>query len=125
MQKSKWQAEPPIDVPADGKPMFQGDTYLRSVPRLPAGARLVKRGGEHVIAHSETEHHHVALGGDYYTTDDPMLAYLVVAEPTVTEHRREHDAHRALRLLADGGEVVWEIGRQREQTPEGWARVVD
>lgn len=80
---------------------------------------------EHVVAHSETGHHHVALGGDYYTVPgNQMVAYLVTRGPVEIEHRRSTDTHETLELLGDG-EVVWEISRQREHVPEGWRRVED
>lgn len=104
----------------------QGDLLIRRIDRLPDGTKGAS-GKEHVIAHSETGHHHVALGGVYHATDDPMLAYLVTQGPVVVEHRRSHDTHESLRLLAESevGETVWEIRRQREYVPEGWRRVED
>lgn len=113
-----------ITIIPNGAPAFQGDLMVRTVSRLPDG--LTERpGGEHIVAHSETGHHHVALGGRYYTGPDPLVAYLVTAGPTVIEHRRSTNTHQAFELLADGPEVVWEIRRQREYTPEGWRRVED
>lgn len=111
-------------VATDGRPAFQGDVMFRRVPALPAGSTR-SDGREHIVAHSETGHHHVALGGTYYTTGDPMLSYLVTTDPVLVEHRRSTDTHETLELLSDGGEVVWEIRRQREYTPEGWRRVED
>ena len=86
-------------ISPDGRPAFQGDVMFRRIERLPSNATLQK-GTEHVVAHSETGHHHVSLGGAYYTTPDPFVAYLVTAAPV-------------------------EIRRQREHTPEGWRRVED
>lgn len=114
-----------------GAPAFQGDCMFRRVDRLPAGVtrqkgRLRTSGvSEHVVAHSETGHHHVALGGEYYTSGDPFVAYLVTTETTRVEHRRSTDTHETLELLVDGPKVIWEIRRQREHTPEGWRRVED
>src|SRR6185295_15874759 len=113
-------------IKADGRPAFQGDVMFRRVDKLPPG--LVKKdGAEHVVAHSETGHHHVALGGDYYSVPgNPMLAYLVTKKVVKVEHRRSTDTHETLQLLkGDAPEVVWEIGRQREHAPEGWRRVED
>ena len=108
----------------NGKPAFQGDVMFRRVAKLPHGAKRID-GAEHVVAHSETGHHHVALGGSYFTTGDPFVAYLVATAPVVVEHRRSTDTHERLELLSDGAEVVWEIRRQREHAPEGWRRVED
>ena len=105
-------------------PAFQGDVMFRRVAELPNNASR-KEGTEHIVAHSETGHHHVALGGAYDTTPDPFVAYLVTTQPTIVEHRRSTDTHERLELLTDGPEVVWEIRRQREHSPEGWRRVED
>lgn len=111
-------------ITPDRRPAFQGDVMFRRIDVLPAGATR-QDGREHIVAHSETGHHHVALGGTYYTGADPFVAYLVTTEPVVVEHRRSTDTHERLELLVDGPEVVWEIRRQREHTPEGWRRVED
>lgn len=112
-------------IKPDGTPCFQGDVMFRRIAKLPAGVKRVDS-TENVVAHSETGHHHVALGGTYYTTPDPFVAYLVTREIVRVEHRRSTDTHETLELLADGeSEVVWEIGRQREHTPEGWRMVQD
>lgn len=112
------------NVAADGRPAFQGDVMFRRISRLPTGLTPIEA-EEHIVAHSETGHHHVALGGTLYHTNDPLLAYLVTRVDTKVEHRRSTDTHETLDLLCDGGEVVWEIRRQREYTPEGWRRVED
>lgn len=113
-------------IKTDGRPAFQGDVMFRKVDKLPADC-VKQDGAEHVVAHSETGHHHVALGGQYYAKPgDEFLAYLVINRPVVVEHRRSYDTHESLELLSDGeGEVVWEIRRQREHTPEGWRKVLD
>lgn len=111
-------------ISPSGAPAFQGDVMFRRVAKLPTGVTRQK-GKEHIVAHSETGHHHVAIGGAYYTTPDPFVAYLVTKATVRVEHRRSTDTHETLELLADGGEVVWEIRRQREHTPEGWRRVED
>lgn len=112
-------------IEPNGLPAFQGDTVFRRVDKLPDDAKRAAVAKEHVVAHSETGHHHVALGGTYYTTADPLRAYLVTTTPVKVEHRRSTDTHETLELLSGGGEVVWEIGRQREYVPEGWRRVAD
>ena len=106
----------------------QGDVFFIRRESLPDGATKSKTVVDRVVAHSETGHHHVALGAaDYYKKPgDDMLAWLVTNQPVVVEHRRSFDTHEALELLADGGgEVIWEIRRQREHTPKGWRQVVD
>lgn len=114
----------------DGSPAFQGDVMFRSVPTLPAGAAKQPANGETIVAHSETGHHHVATGSDFdlYTVpNDPLHSYLVARAPIRIEHHRSTDTHETFKLDSDGcgGEVVWEIGRQREYTPAGWQRVTD
>ncbi len=112
----------------------QGDLIVRRVPTLPTGLKREKPQPSGVIvAHSETGHHHVATveAGDlvHYTSDDVLRSFIVAPpgqDVTIT-HQRAWDTHEALKLLGDeqGGEVIWEIRRQREYTPEGWRRVED
>lgn len=106
----------------------QGDVFFRRVKTVPSNAVAVEPQDEYVVAHSETGHHHVAAGADsYHMMDGGMVAYLVASGPVTVEHHRSYDTHEALNLLGDenGGEVIWEIRRQREYTPEGWRRVED
>ena len=103
----------------------QGDVLFRRIDVVPIGARPQK-GERHVVAHSETGHHHEAYGDGppvcYFTTDDPMLSYLSCgAGGIVVEHLRPTDTHDPIRL-APG---CWEVRRQREHVPEGWRMVMD
>ena len=102
----------------------QGDVLFRRVDKLPAGYKPTEN---KIVAHSETGHNHVAVGNfqRYEKPDDGMLSYMVSTEPIRVDHLRAWDTHEALELLADGGETIWEIRRQREWTPEGWRRVED
>jgi len=107
---------------ADRAPIAQGDCYLIPVDALPAG---VRKADDTIYAHSETGHHHVAYGdATLYHTDDPLLSYLVTRGPVEARHLREHETHESYELRGEG-EVVWEIRRQREYTPEGWRQVMD
>ena len=99
----------------------QGDVVFRRVEKLPKGCKKQK---DRIVAHSETGHNHVATGGDYYVKDG-MLSYLVCKGPVEIRHHRDWDTHETLELKGTGPEVVWEIRRQREHTPEGWRRIED
>lgn len=105
----------------------QGDLLIIKIDALPDGVERVK---DLVVAHSETGHHHVARGAVERFMEpggDGMLSYLVAKGPVQVEHLRSWDTHETLELLYDGTEteVVWEIRRQREWTPDGWRRVED
>ena len=105
----------------------QGDLIVRRVERVPAG---YEPSDDRVVAHSETGHHHVAVGDCtiHRSDDDALRMFLRARGPIEIEHRRPYDTHETLRLLWDQpevGEVIWEIRRQREHTPEGWRRVED
>lgn len=104
----------------------QGDIIIRRINKLPEGLKAEPKANEYVIAHSETGHHHVAQGNAQYYVKDQFLAYMVMQGPVTIEHRREYDTHEPLRFLNDSApEVVYEIRRQREWSPEGWKRVED
>lgn len=102
---------------------FQGDILIRRAKGpVPAGAKEILSG---VVAHSETGHHHVVLGGKAYATDNSMLLHVVAERAAVQfKHLRDFDTHETIEVLGTAGDV-YEIIRQREHTPEGWRRVED
>lgn len=105
----------------------QGDILITRVKEMPKDAIEAKaEKGKFIVAHSETGHHHVVAerpGVQYFTTKDPMIAYLDVIESTeaLLEHERSFDTHES--ILLKGG--TYEIRRQREYIPNGWRRVAD
>ena len=118
----------------NGKPVArrqvaQGDVLFRRVPGLPKGCTPQKPEADgYVVAHSETGHHHTvdATGVKVYQSEDPLVAYLVMesVESVDVEHQRSWDTHATFALLGDIG-ACWEVRRQAERTPQGWARVQD
>lgn len=115
-----------IDVP---KMAAQGDVLFRRVDALPEDATESPKRASHVVAHSETGHHHVASGPKicHFTTSDPMTCYLTVEGSIAVDHMRSYDTHAPLNLLGAGGgkQTIWQVRRQREYTPEGWRMVED
>lgn len=108
------------------RPSFQGDVMIRRITALPAGlaASEPTDDGWHVIAHSETGHHHVIDSRNAQMLIDKtndFIAYLDVATPTILEHLRSFDTHEPY-LLEPG---LYEVRRQREHVPEGWRRAAD
>ncbi len=99
----------------------QGDVIFRRVVKLPEGCT---KNADLVVAHSETGHNHVATSGELWVKDG-MLSYLVCNGPVQIEHKRDWDTHETLELRGTGPEIIWEIRRQREYTPEGWRRIED
>jgi len=116
-----------IKIKNDGTPVFQGDLAIRAVSALPDQAS--KSDAQPVIvAHSETGHHHVVVGDGVtlWNTDHPLLSFLVVRGEATLEHQRAWDTHDPIRLdSGDKPEVIYEIRRQREHSPDGWRRVQD
>lgn len=104
----------------------QGELYFRAIPELPTGLTLVEPvNGQYIVGHSETGHHHVvdAPGTTMYA--DPknrLMAFLVVTAATSLRHLRPHDTHASVALNPG---TVWEVRRQREYVPGGWAQVAD
>lgn len=103
----------------------QGDLLIRRVEVVPEGYTAVPaEEGRHVLAHSETGHHHAmeALGVVCYRSENPLVSFLeVTGEPSILQHQRDWDTHDSLEI----GVGIYEIRRQREFTPEGWRRVED
>ena len=102
----------------------QGDLLLRRINTIPAAAQRVDpTNGRHVVAHSETGHHHTVPGDAelWRAPEDPMVCYLRCESPIVLEHHRPWDTHAPIMVPAG----TFELRRQREYTPEGWRRVED
>jgi hypothetical protein len=100
----------------------QGDIYIQKIDQLLDG--LIKEkpiDGQHIIAHSETGHHHVMKDVDKYTCDNPMIMFIIVKRPTILKHQRAFDKHEDIEFKPG----TYEIRRQREYVPEGWRRIED
>jgi len=104
----------------------QGDVLFRRVNELPVGAKEVEATeGKHVVAHSETGHHHyleAVPGVRRYVGSDPLIGYLSV-EGVGAEvvHARPWDTHETMRLTPG----IYEVRRQKEYVPGGFRRVED
>jgi hypothetical protein len=105
----------------------QGDLLITRIDALPKGLERVEpTGGYHIVAHSETGHHHTVgvLGVDYWREPgNPLRAYLTVEDGTTLQHHREFHTHAPIAI----GKGTYELRRPRERahTPEGWKRTVD
>lgn len=108
----------------------QGDLYIRRIDKLPEGSVPVPAiEGRHILAHSETGHHHVMLAErvnvSRLPTDDGKLLRLFFevapGEPVALKHLRPFDTHEPI-MFSPG---VYEARRQREYTPEGFRAVAD
>lgn len=105
----------------------QGDVLFLKVEAVPPEAtpQAPDEQNRHVVAHSETGHHH-ALVADGVTMfqepADPLVCYLRIdAEHADVVHHRPWDTHATVQLPKG----TWMVRRQREHTPEGWRRVED
>jgi hypothetical protein len=109
----------------------QGDLLIRRIPALPTNGLkpLATEGGNFIVAHSETGHHHVIAqrpNVQVFVSEDPMVSYLQVIEATdateaLLEHLRSYDTHETLQIPPG----IYELRRQREYTPEGYRKVQD
>jgi len=106
----------------------QGDVFFMKVEddALPKDAKpLPPTSNYHIVAHSETGHHHAvrADGTVFYEgPSDPFTCYLVVDSAYADiVHQRSFDTHETVRLEKG----TWLVRRQREYTPEGFRRVED
>jgi hypothetical protein len=107
-------------------PVAQGDVLFVPVSELPVNAQPATDTGRIVVAHSETGHHH-AIDDDgvvRFEVGDPLCCYLRVdGLHADVVHHRSFDTHPTVRLFGHGG--LYQVKRQREQTPRGWERVHD
>ena len=112
----------------------QGDVMLMVVPAsaIPKAAKERERtNGGHVIAHSETGHHHIVRNAGVQMFEEPgnpLVAYLKLEAGSSldVEHVRSYDQHEQLRHAGKKkSTTVVKVMRQREWAPEGWRRAVD
>lgn len=103
----------------------QGDLLIIKTDAIPKTAKAsTAENGKHILAHSETGHHHVIDSRSAQLLIDEtneFIAYLQVKEDAEVIHERSFDTHETLRLPAGN----YEIRRQREYTPEGFRRAAD
>jgi hypothetical protein len=105
----------------------QGDVMFLRINEIPADATPVAaEDGRHILAHSETGHHHAmrADGVAYFRGPDPFTCYLRVDGSRVgaeVTHERPFDTHETV-LLTPGS---WLVRRQREYVPQGYRMVQD
>ena len=102
----------------------QGELLIQKVDKLPGKVKkAAEKDGKFIVGHSETGHHHTVESSftTMYDTDNPMISFLEVDDTVDLVHERSYDTHTPLRL-APG---TYEIRRQREMRPEGWAAVSD
>src|SRR3990167_8319303 len=93
----------------------QGDLLILRVPTIPDKAleQLATGDNVHIIAHSETGHHHVVSASTakfFQVPTDMLTSYLEIAEDTTVKHLRDYDTHESFSLL----KWKYEIRRQRE-----------
>lgn len=113
-----------------GQPFFQGDLGAVEIDALPDGMMLAApTRGEHILAHSETGHHHVVEARTdvrvWHDPSDPLTSYLMVGDaalPLPLIHKRATDTH-APQFFLPG--KLYQLRRQREAAPEGWRRAAD
>lgn len=113
-----------------GKLAAQGDLMLIRMNDdevIPENAKEVApENGKHIVAHSETGHHHYLIGTEsvkyFADPSDQMTCYLKVSnEAADLIHDRSYDTHETISLTPGN----YKLRRQREYTPEGYRRVED
>ena len=95
----------------------QGDVLFRCIRALPPDLIEVGFAQPLVVAHSETGHHHHAVGEEVRlfekATRDPLVCYLRIdGDFADIVHERSFHTHETLRLARG----IWEVRRQREWT---------
>lgn len=106
-----------------GKYCAQGDLNIFACDEIPEGLKECKpRDGSHILAHSETGHHHIVDGNTVRVFEqDEFISYLDVQKESNVVHLRNFDTHETIALPPG----QYRISRQREYTPEGFRRAAD
>ena len=97
------------------------------IKAIPARAKpATAEGGNDVVAHSETGHHHVIekrRAEVYEAADDNFIAYVkALGDGADIVHKRDFHTHETISLAPNQS---YEIRRQREYVPEGFRRAQD
>lgn len=102
------------------KQAAQGDLLISKVDGLPEG---LTQSPSNVVAHSETGHNHVvnSLNALFYSSEDPLVSYVVISEDATLDHERKYDTHESI-FIKPG---VYRLNRQREYSDESFRRVID
>lgn len=107
------------------RPVFQGDVMILRIDAIPNTAiRADATHGKHVVAHSETQHHHVVdagLADRFIDQMNSFISYLNVASDVELTHLRSFDTHEPI-LLTPGTYIV---RQQREYVAKGFRRAAD
>lgn len=107
------------------RPSFQGDLMIMRIDSIPAKVKpAAVENNLHILAHSETGHHHVldSRNADRFIDEmNAFCSYLDVAEESEIRHLREFDTHEP--LLLEPGKYI--VKNAREHTPEGWRKSID
>ena len=108
------------------RPSFQGDIMVRRIPSLPAGLKPAPaENGVHILAHSETGHHHVIeerAAQKLIDETNAFVSYLRAVAPGEILHLRDFDTHEPLGIEKG---ALYEVRNAREFGVEGWRRTSD
>lgn len=101
----------------------QGDLNIFACESIPDGLVEKLPGAEgHVLAHSETGHHHVIDGNTVRVYEqDEFVSYLDVEKESNVVHLRQFDTHEPIALPPG----QYRMTRQREYMSEGFRRAAD
>lgn len=91
-----------------------GECLILPVKKLPKNAKEVYKGTEYTVAHSETGHHHVAVGELSVLTvpNNPNL-YLNVTADSLVKHLKAFDKHETKTLFKG----IYEVRKKSEFDP--------
>ncbi len=93
----------------------QGDLNIFSCKDIPKNLiEQKKEGGQYILAHSETGHHHVIDGNVARVVNkNEFISYMEVKEEAKIFHLRKFDTHKTI-VLPPGN---YRLTRQREYVP--------
>jgi len=100
----------------------QGDLLITKVSKIPDAKETPAENSEHVVAHSETGHHHV-IGAEkvrHFRIDD-FVSYIDVGADAKLVHKRNFDTHGSIKLSVG----KYRLNRQREYVAGAFQRAND
>lgn len=86
-----------------------GELLLKPITELPFDAQEVFKGKEHICAHSETGHHHVAVG-DIRVLQSGADFFLEAVKDSRIEHRKSFEKHETKTIFKGLYQIVLKKG---------------
>lgn len=82
-----------------------GETLLIPIDAVPSEAKEIYNGNKYIVSHSESGHHHIAVGNVTVFEGLNATMFLRVNQPSKLEHLKSFDKHETKDLFEGDFEI--------------------